>query len=171
MHGQHARPPTSSRVLGPARTAQTSPPCHSSAKHARRNRLTGRLRRRLLAYRAIDFLSTHIPDTSGPGEECLLLIHIRQVVGQVHYRLCTDCAQGVITAVVIDERFHSTGLGTRALSHLRSRHPGLAWRSTLRKRTTRDLLSRMRIPTTASAAPCLHVPRTPSGAGSSLVGE
>lgn len=29
-------------------------------------------------------------------------------------RLCTSCAQGVLTAVVIDERFHSTGLGTRA---------------------------------------------------------
>ncbi|MEU6277769.1 hypothetical protein ABZ871_36045 [Streptomyces populi] len=129
------------------------------------------MRRRLLAYRAIDFLSTHIPDTSGPGEECLLLVHIRQVVGQVHYRLCTDCAQGVITAVVIDERFHSTGLGTRALSHLRSRHPGLAWRSTLRKRTTRDLLHRMRIPAAASAAPCPHASQAPSGSDPILDGE
>lgn len=158
-------------MFGPAPTAQTSPPCRSGAKYARRSRLTGRLRRRLLAYRAIDFLSTHIPGTSGPGEECLLLIHIRQVVGQVHYRLCTNCAQGVITAVVIDERFHSTALGTRALSHLRSRHPGLAWRSTLRKRTTRDLLSRMRIPMTASAAPCPHAPWTPSDSGPILAGE
>jgi hypothetical protein len=164
MHGQHARP-TSSSLFGPPPTAQTSLPGHTGAKHSRRSRLTGRLRRRILAYRAIDFLSTHIPDTSGPGEECLLLVHIRQVVGQVHYRLCTNCAQGVITAVVIDERFHSTGLGTRALSHLRSRHPGLAWRSTLRKRTTRDLLRRMRIPTTAFAAPCPHAPQTPSGSG------
>jgi hypothetical protein len=164
MHGQHARP-TSSSLFGPPPTAQTSLTGHTGAKHSRRSRLTGRLRRRILAYRAIDFLSTHIPDTSGPGEECLLLVHIRQVVGQVHYRLCTNCAQGVITAVVIDERFHSTGLGTRALSHLRSRHPGLAWRSTLRKRTTRDLLRRMRIPTTAFAAPCPHAPQTPSGSG------
>ncbi|MFF2364548.1 hypothetical protein ACFVU0_17815 [Streptomyces sp. NPDC058122] len=118
------------------------------------------MRRRLLAYRAIDFLSTHIPDASGPGEECLLLVHIRQVVGQVYYRLCTTCAKGVITAVIIDERFYSTGLSTRALSHLRSRHPGLAWRSTLRKRATRALLRRMRIPETASAAPCPHSPDT-----------
>ncbi|WP_020124850.1 hypothetical protein [Streptomyces canus] len=102
----------------------------------RRGRRTGRLRRRVLAYRAIDFLSTHIPDDPGPGDECLLLVHTRQVVGQIRYRICTDCALGVITAVVIDERFHSTGLGTRALSHLRSRHPGLTWRSTLRSRTT-----------------------------------
>lgn len=159
MHGQHARP-SSSVLFGPTPEARMSPPGHTGAKHSRRSRPTGRLRRRILAYRAIDFLSTHVPDTSGPGEECLLLVHIRQVVGQVHYRLCTDCAQGVITALVIDERFHSTGLGTRALSHLRSRHPGLAWRSTLSKRTTRDLLRRMRIPTTTSAAPCPHAHET-----------
>ncbi|WP_432021082.1 N-acetyltransferase [Streptomyces sp. 1222.5] len=87
-------------------------------------------------------------------------MHTRQVVGQVRYRICTDCAHGVITAVVIDERFHSTGLGTRALSHLRSRHPGLTWCSTLSKRTTRDLLRRMRIPTTTSVRPCPHVHQT-----------
>ncbi len=156
MHGVHARP-VSSSLIAKISTAETLPPGHDGAKHSHRGRRTGRLRRRLLAYRAIDFLSTHIPDDLGPGDECLLLVHIRQVVGQVRYRICTDCAQGVITAVVIDERFHSTGLGTRALSHLRSRHPGLTWRSTLSKRTTRDLLRRMRIPKTTSATPCHHV--------------
>ncbi|MGW6875928.1 hypothetical protein ACWGF3_15220 [Streptomyces xanthophaeus] len=159
MHGQHARP--TGTLFGP--TAQTALPAPAAAKHSRRGRITGRLRRRILAYRAIDFLSTHIPDHSGPGEECLLLVHIRQVVGQVHYRICTDCAEGVITGIAIDERFHSTGLGTRALSHLRSRHPGLAWRSTLNMRTTRDLLRRMRIPTTTAPTPCPHVPQPLSG--------
>ncbi|MEU7428320.1 hypothetical protein [Streptomyces sp. NPDC040750] len=162
MHGQHARPTSSS--IGQS-TAETSPPGHHGAKHARRSRRAGRLRRRVLAYRAIEFLSTHIPDDPGPGDECLLLVHTRQVVGQVRYRICTGCAQGVITTVVIDERFHSTGLGTRALSHLRSRHPGLTWRSTLRKRTTRDLLHRMRIPTTTSATPCPHAHQTLSAPG------
>ncbi len=159
MHGLHARP-TSSSLIAKVSTAETSPPGHDGAKHSHRGRRTGRLRRRVLAYRAIDFLSTHIPDDPGPGDECLLLVHTRQVVGQVRYRICTDCAQGVITAVVIDERFHSTGLGTRALSHLRSRHPGLTWCSTLSKRTTRDLLRRMRILTTTSATPCPHVHQT-----------
>ncbi|MGW0467786.1 hypothetical protein ACWDX6_21370 [Streptomyces sp. NPDC003027] len=154
MHGQHARP--TSTLFGPTPTAQNPPPGQAGAKHSRRGRITGRLRRRILAYRAIDFLSTHIPDHSGPGEECLLLIHIRQVVGQVQYRICSDCAQGVITGIAIDERFHSTGLGTRALSHLRSRHPGLAWRSTLHMRTTRDLLRRMRIPTVTDDPRCPH---------------
>ncbi|WP_406390675.1 hypothetical protein [Streptomyces sp. NBC_00887] len=158
MHGQHARP--ASTLFGSAPTAQAPPPRQGAARHSRRGRVPGRLRRRLLVYRAIDFLSTHIPDRSGPGEECLLLVHIRQVVGQVQYRICTNCAQGVITAVVIDERFHSTGLGTRALSHLRSRHPGLAWRSSLRKRTTRDLLRRMQISATSAAAPCPHAHQT-----------
>ncbi|MFJ3842039.1 hypothetical protein ACIPY6_42000 [Streptomyces sp. NPDC090054] len=154
MRGQHARP--TSTVFGPAPTAPTPPPGQVGAKHSRRGGITGRLRRRLLAYRAIDFLSTHIPDHSGPGEECLLLVHVRQVVGQVHYRICSNCAQGVITALVIDERFRGTGLGNRALSHLRSRHPGLAWRSTLRLRTTPDLLRRMIIPTTTAATYCPH---------------
>ncbi|MEU9304962.1 hypothetical protein [Streptomyces sp. NPDC048269] len=157
MHGQHARP--TSTLFGPAPTAQTPPPRQGGAKHSRRGSITGRLRRRLLAYRAIDFLSTHIPDHSGPGEECLLLVHVRQVVGQVHYRICTDCAQGVVTALVIDERFHSTGLGNRALSHLRSRHPGLAWSSTLSMRTTRDLLRRMSIPTITADTRCPHAHR------------
>ncbi|MFJ4950795.1 hypothetical protein [Streptomyces sp. NPDC088760] len=156
MHGLHARP-TSSSLIAKVSTAETPPPGHDGAKHSHRGRRTGRLRRRVLAYRAIDLLSTHIPDDPGPGDECLLLVHTRQVVGQVRYRICTDCAQGVITAVVIDERFHSTGLGTRALSHLRSRHPGLTWRSTLSKRTTRALLRRMRILT---ATPCPHVHQT-----------
>ncbi|MFF0276954.1 hypothetical protein [Streptomyces sp. NPDC004330] len=117
-----------------------------------------RLRRRILAYRAIDFLSAHIPDHSGQGEECLLLVHIRRVVGQIHYRICTDCARGVITTITLDERFHSTGLGARALSHLRFRHPGLAWRSTLSPRPTRDLLRRMRIPPLTAGPPCRHAP-------------
>ncbi|MFF3319923.1 hypothetical protein ACFYV5_31085 [Streptomyces sp. NPDC003035] len=127
-------------------------------EHSRRSGITARVRRRLLAYRAIEFSSTHLLGDPGPGEECLLLVHIRQVVGQVRYRMCPECAQGVITAVTIDERFHSTGLGTRALSHLRSRHPGITWRSTLSRRVPRDLLRRMRIPdlTGPSAAPtCL----------------
>lgn len=159
MHGHHARP-TRSSLTSLASTAEPPPPGHDGAKHSRRGRRTGRLRRRVLAYRAIDFLSTHIPDDPGPGDECLLLVHTRQVVGQVRYRVCADCARGVISAVLIDERFRSTGLGTRALSHLRSRHPGLTWRSTLRMRTTRDLLRRMRIPRTTSATPCLDTHQT-----------
>ncbi|MGW0392918.1 hypothetical protein ACWDYJ_18870 [Streptomyces sp. NPDC003042] len=159
MHGQHAHP-TSSTLFGSAPTALTPPPGQVGGKHSRRRRIAGRLRRRILAYRAIEFLSTHIPDASGPGDECLLFVHVRQVVGQVHYRICSNCAQGVITVVVIDERFHGTGLGTRALSHLRSRHPGIAWFSTLSMRTTRDVLCRMRIPTiTSSDMPCPHARR------------
>ncbi|MFJ4865549.1 MULTISPECIES: hypothetical protein [unclassified Streptomyces] len=154
MHGPHARP--TSTAFGAAPTAPTPPPRQVGPKHSRRASIAARLRRRLLAYRAIDFLSTHIPDHSGPGEECLLLVHVRQVVGQVQYQICTDCARGVITGLVIDERFHSTGLANRALSHLRSRHPGLAWSSTLNMRTTRNLLSRMSIPTVPADTHCPH---------------
>lgn len=91
----------------------------------------------------------------GAGEECLLLVHIRKVVGQVTYRACDECAQGVITDVVLDEPFRDCGLGTRALSHLRSRHPGVTWRTTMETRLTRGLLRRMRIP---------RVPHSPGAA-------
>ncbi|MER6788442.1 hypothetical protein ABT330_28175 [Streptomyces sp. NPDC000658] len=101
----------------------------------------------------------------GAGEECLLLVHIRKVVGQVTYRACDECAEGVIIDVVLDEPFRDCGLGTRALSHLRSRHPGVTWRTTLETRLTRGLLRRMRIPRIAPTAVrenCSHL-RTASG--------
>ncbi|GAA0455183.1 hypothetical protein ACFQ2B_39705 [Streptomyces stramineus] len=155
MHGRHARPTSILIGTAPATGRQHRP---RAARHSRRGQVTSRLRRRILAYRAIDFLSSHIPGDPHPGEEYLLLVHIRRVVGQVHYRICTDCAEAVITDVVIEEPFQHTGLGTRALSHLRSRHPGTAWRSTLSRRTTRDLLRRMRIPLTTAAPRCPHTP-------------
>ncbi|MEE1752911.1 hypothetical protein [Streptomyces sp. SP18CS02] len=155
MHGQHARPTSS--LFGRPGQDGAPPPGPGTAKHSRRSKGTGRLRRRILAYRAIDFLSSRVPGDSGPGEECLLLVHVRKVVGQVHYRICVDCAEAVITGVVIEERFLHTGLGTRALSHLRSRYPDMVWRSTMGLRTTRDLLRRMRIPTTTSEGLCPHM--------------
>ncbi|WP_254401558.1 N-acetyltransferase [Streptomyces sp. AC555_RSS877] len=93
----------------------------------------------------------------GAGEECLLLVHIRKVVGRVTYRACEECAKGVITGVVLDEPFRDCGLGTRALSHLRSQYPGVTWSTTLDKRLTRDLLHRMRIPKAAGGGNCSHV--------------
>ncbi|MFE0453843.1 N-acetyltransferase [Streptomyces sp. NPDC058914] len=93
----------------------------------------------------------------GAGEECLLMVHIRKVVGRVTYRACEECAEGVITDVVLDEPFRDCGLGTRALSHLRSQHPGVTWHTTLEKRLTRDLLRRMRIPKAAVGANCSHL--------------
>ncbi|MFJ4878571.1 hypothetical protein ACIP93_25665 [Streptomyces sp. NPDC088745] len=152
MHGRHARHAPSTP---PYASASAGGP---GAKHSRRRgRTTGRLRRRLLAYRAVDFRDTHIPQApSGrASEECLLLVHVRRVVGQVHYRMCERCARGVITDISIDEHFHKTGLGTRALSHLRARHPGVTWRNTLTGRSTRDLVRRMCIPP-GDAQPCAH---------------
>ncbi|MFF7176947.1 hypothetical protein [Streptomyces sp. NPDC008121] len=162
MSGEHARPtntPTST-LFRSVFDAQASA---RGGRHGRRGTARGRLRRRLLAYRAVEFLSSHLPGDPGPGEECLLLVHGRRVIGQVHYRICANCAAGVVTALDIDRPFHSTGLGTRALSHLRSRHPDVTWRSTLTVRTTRDLLRRMRIPVTApDDSGCHHAAVTPA---------
>ncbi|MET9954362.1 N-acetyltransferase [Streptomyces sp. NPDC006339] len=73
------------------------------------------------------------------------------------YRACDRCAEGVITDVVLDEPYHGTGLGTRALSHLRARYPGFTWRTTLDRRFTRDLLRRMRVPMARAGGNCTHV--------------
>lgn len=153
MHGQHARPTSVLFSVAPATERRHRP---RRARHSRRGQSSGRFRRRILAYRAIDFLSSRIPGDPHPGEECLLLVHVRKVVGQVHYRICTDCAEAVITDVVIEEPFQHTGLATRALSHLRSRHPGMTWRSTLSRRATRDLLRRMHILLTPADTRCPH---------------
>ncbi|MDQ0828456.1 hypothetical protein QF032_000300 [Streptomyces achromogenes] len=102
----------------------------------------------------------------GPDEECLLLVHVRKVVGQVTYRVCGECADGVITEVVLDEPFRACGLGTRAVSHLRARYPELTWRTTLDTRLTRDLMHRLRIPRAGAAGMCSHV-RSPAASAAS----
>ncbi|GGX81254.1 GNAT family N-acetyltransferase [Streptomyces fructofermentans] len=107
-----------------------------------------------MAYRGIELQWSSSP--RGAGEECLLLVHIRKVVGRVTYRACDTCAEGVITDVVLDEPFRDSGLGTRALSHLRSRYPDVAWRTTLDNRLTRALLRRMCIPRAPAGAKCFH---------------
>ncbi|GGR76477.1 hypothetical protein GCM10010269_14580 [Streptomyces humidus] len=131
-------------------------------RHRRTTRRAGRWHRRLLAYRDVELLPSPAP--AGAGEECLLLVHIRKVVGRVTYRACDECAEGVITDVVLDEPFRDCGLGTRALSHLRSRHPGVAWRTTLETRLTRGLLRRMRVPRAPVEGNCSHM--RPASAGS-----
>ncbi|MCX5384805.1 hypothetical protein [Streptomyces sp. NBC_00083] len=147
MSGHHARPRSVLVRSAPAAEPSTA----HGARHGRRERFTRRLRRRIFAYRDIEFLCTHIPGEPGtgtganPGQECLLLVHIRKVVGQIHYRLCTTCGRGLITGVDIDAEFLSSGLPNRALSHLYSRHSGVTWRSAPALRTTPGLLRRIRV--------------------------
>ncbi|WP_079074039.1 hypothetical protein [Streptomyces sp. Root1310] len=145
MSDAHGRPGT--RAGAPTRRAE--------GRHRRTGRRGGRWHRRLLAYRDVELLPSSSLD-GGAGEECLLLVHIRKVVGRVAYRACDECAEGVITEVVLDEPFRDCGLGTRALSHLRSRHPDVTWRTTLDTRLTRALLRRMRIPRAAVTGKCSH---------------
>ncbi|MFD5145213.1 hypothetical protein [Streptomyces sp. NPDC058401] len=102
-------------------------------------------------------MSSQVPDSVGASEEVLLLVHVRKVVGEVQYRMCRTCAEAVITGVDMDARFRGTGLDTRALAHLRARHPGLAWHSTLNLRGTRDLLRRSRV--VSGFGLCAHVGR------------
>ncbi|WP_406413871.1 hypothetical protein OG923_31420 [Streptomyces halstedii] len=147
--------------------ARSAPPV-SGAARARtaggrrhgRHRLGGHRRgdwhRRLLAYREVELVRSPSPD--GGDAQCLLLVHVRKVVGQVDYRLCSSCAEGVITGVFLEERFRRSGLGTRALSHLRVRYPGLVWRTTVDRRLTRDLMRRMRVMRDGGDGGCRHTP-------------
>ncbi|MER5586074.1 hypothetical protein [Streptomyces asoensis] len=141
----------------------------AEGRHRRHGRRGGRWHRRLLAYRQVDLLPSASPERT--DEECLLLVHIRKVVGRVSYRTCEVCAEGVIVDMVLDEPFRDCGLGTRALSHLRSRHPGVTWRSTLETRLTRDLLRRMRVRRAAEGAVCSHLRPGPAPAGGRAVRE
>ncbi|MEU9984198.1 hypothetical protein [Streptomyces sp. NPDC050856] len=157
MQGHHARATTAGpRLLHSvlSRPGGLVQERARGAKHRRSTPLRGRWRRRILAYRDIELLQSPAPQ--GRGAWCLLLVHIRKVVGQVTFRVCDECAAGVITGVVIEDQFQDSGLGTRALSHLRARYPDLVWRTTLERRVTRDLFRRMRIAATASDAPCSH---------------
>lgn len=159
MQGHHALPMTTALPITTAlrrlrlKPALTKERRHG--RHARPGRIRGRRHRRILAYRAIELLQSPAPE--GKGRQCLLLVHIRKVIGQVMYQVCGECAQGVITDVAMEDQFHGSGLGTRALSHLRARYPGVAWRSTLDRRLTRDLLRRMRIPAATAHAVCSHL--------------
>ncbi|MFE9847024.1 hypothetical protein [Streptomyces goshikiensis] len=141
MHGHHARP-TSTLFRTPE--SRVAPPA-GVGRHAGGGGILRRLRRRILAYRHVELLSSRIPGDTGTGDEVLLLVHARKVVGEVHYRMCLTCAEAVIAAVDIDQRFLGTGLDTRALSYLRALHPGLTWHSTLNLRRSRDLLRRSRV--------------------------
>jgi hypothetical protein len=135
--------------------ARSSSPGRTGARHAR-PRGMARLRRRFRAYRAIGFLSTHIPGASETGEQCLLLVHGRRVVGEVRYRLCAPCAHGVITALTVDEALSGTGQRARALAHLRARHPGTAWLTHPDTAPEGDILHRMRIRPHTAPPPCPH---------------
>lgn len=130
-----------------------APSVSAPGRHRRTGRRRGRWHRRVLAYRNVELMPSASPDTV--GAECLLLVHVRRVIGLVTYRACDECAEGVITDVVLDEPFRDCGLGTRALSHLRSLHPDVTWRTTLDARLTRALLRRMRIPRSTGGR-CSH---------------
>ncbi|GAA3399222.1 hypothetical protein [Streptomyces roseoviridis] len=159
----HTTGMTTTRGRPPARRAGASHR-RTGGRHRGAERRRGRWHRRLVAYREIELLPCPAPE--GKGEDCLLLVHIRKVVGRVTYRACDRCAEGVITGVVLDEPFLGSGLGTRALSHLRARHPGVTWRTTLDRRFTRDLLRRMRVPKAGPGENCPHLlPSVPAAGG------
>ncbi|MFC8226101.1 hypothetical protein [Streptomyces sp. NPDC057287] len=135
--------------------ATADAPAHhgGGGRHRLRRHRKGAWHRRVLAYSQVELVQA---PGRGTGERCLLLVLVRKVVGHVEFRLCASCEEAVITDVMIEKRFHRSGLGTRALSHLRARYPGIVWHTTLDRRVTRDLLRRMRVPRQAEGARCPH---------------
>lgn len=145
-------PQTPARAVpeSPARTIQQ----HGAPRHARSKRRRGRLRRRLLAYRDVEIIHSPAPEARA---DSLLLVHSRRIVGHVTYRLCKRCTSGVVAEIHVDAALQDSGLGTRALSHLRTCYPDIAWHSCLTQRMTRDLAHRMRLPPSRTGRrPCSH---------------
>ncbi|WP_344360610.1 hypothetical protein [Streptomyces gobitricini] len=148
-------PTASPTPAHPARRSRHS--VRPRARHRRPSRPGSRWHRLVIAYRDIDFLAGPGPAGGGGGGglQDLLLVHVRKVVGRVTFRVCSACATGTITAVEVDDSLVNTGLPTRAVAHLRSRYPDLAWSTTLERRLTRDLFRRMRVLTTPESR-CPH---------------
>ncbi len=110
----------------------------------------------MFAYR--DVVIFHSPHPTSKQAQSLLLVYIRRVVGEVAYEVCELCASGVITQVHVATPLQDSGLGTRAVAHLRACYPDVTWRSCLTQRMTRDLAHRMRLPNERSAAlACPHL--------------
>lgn len=131
-------------------------------RHARRRRRRGRLHRRLLAYRDVEIL--HSPAPTGDEARCLLLVYGRRVVGRLDYQVCEECGSGVVTHAQVTGPLQDSGLGTRAVSHLRAFYPDVDWYSRLTRRLARDLAHRMRMPQ-GFAGPCTHLqPRASTAA-------
>ncbi|MBM7168664.1 N-acetyltransferase [Streptomyces sp. G44] len=80
----------------------------------------------------------------------------RRIVGRLDYEVCEECASGVVTHAQVSGPLQDSGLGTRAVSHLRAYYPDVAWHSRLTRRLARDLARRMRLPQ-GFAGPCTHL--------------
>ncbi|WP_369215576.1 hypothetical protein [Streptomyces flavofungini] len=122
-------------------------------RHARAGRRRGRLHRRILAYRDVEIIHAPAPVAEAHS---LLLVYTRRVVGQLTYEVCEQCASGLITEIQVTAPLRDSGLGTRAVSHLRACYPDVAWRSCLTQRMTRDLAHRMRMPQARTRRTCAH---------------
>ncbi|KUF19275.1 hypothetical protein AT728_21555 [Streptomyces silvensis] len=83
-------------------------------------------------------------------------MYSRRVVGRLTYDVCEQCASGVITEVDVTAPLKDSGLGTRAVSHLRACYPGITWHSCLTQRMSRSLAHRMRLPRAGTVPPCSH---------------
>ncbi|MFI0240585.1 hypothetical protein [Streptomyces sp. NPDC016845] len=128
-------------------------PGRTASRHARARRRRGKLHRRLLAYRDVRIVHSPAPAASA---DSLLLVYTRRIVGRLTYEVCEECASGVITEMYVASPLQDSGLGMRAVAHLRACYPDVAWRSRLTRRTTRDLVHRMRLPYTETARTCAH---------------
>ncbi|MFI5520075.1 hypothetical protein [Streptomyces platensis] len=125
----------------------------------------------MFAYRDVEIF--HSPAPTSEWAQSLLLVYIRRVVGEVTYEVCELCASGVITQVQVATPLQDSGLGTRAVAHLRACYPDISWRSCLTQRMTRDLAHRMRLPNDRAGLSCPHLshaasegPGRPGGAWS-----
>ncbi|OON78046.1 hypothetical protein [Streptomyces tsukubensis] len=139
------------------RIAPASSAHRGQGRTHRLGQLRGRWHRRLFARRRVEILDTFadLP----PNTHCLLLVHIRKIVGHVSYQVCEECGAGLITEMAVDASLTDSGLGDRAMAFLRGHYQGLRWRTTLDDRPPRSLVHRLPGPRPLDEELCAHVTR------------
>ena len=156
MQGSYAQPRTDTPHGAPLRGSDAvEHPAHhgGGGRHRLLGHRKGDWRRRLLAYSEVELVH---PGGRTPVTRSVCSWSTCARWWATWTSACASCAEAVITDVLIEKQFHRSGLGTRALSHLRARYPGVVWRTTLDRRGTRDLMRRMRVPRQAEGKRCSH---------------
>jgi hypothetical protein len=65
-------------------------------------------------------------------------------LGDVIFGVCQQCQVGLLYKIGIDSEWHCCGFGRRALSHLESLHPDLAWYTTAQYQSARAFYDQYR---------------------------
>lgn len=88
-------------------------------------------------------------------------------LGRVQYEVCEPCKVGLLLKISFSVEWQFCGLGTRALTQMETRHPGLVWYTTGQYSHAKGFYERYRrdsdSPWTENQHPCAHFRSPPAG--------